>query len=192
MKMYHGEMENEGMGEQHVFVTEDKKEREIMPSRKYNSGGFGWGFGRDYSGTGARETAYSILTDMLGDQFTAGGYAEDFIHEFVRSWGRSFVITDAAIGDWIKWKDENRGKRLFTVKGKDKERVKIHACEWQDSVLTVFTLDGNAYEERYQYPFGNIAYLIDCCPACGRPLSDRAVRRMEVPDPPKPPKKGKK
>lgn len=110
MKIYKGTKSNRGIGGQDIIVTEKWEivggvsmdelrhtSYHLKHIVRHSPDGFNWGYG----GSGAADTALSILTDCVGKDRAEALY-QGFKERFVSIWGESFEVTENEIKLWVQ------------------------------------------------------------------------------------------
>lgn len=98
-KVYFGERIS-AIGAQRIKVLTGDKEYNLPHIVRHSPDGFNWGYG----GSGAADTALSILTDFLGDQDQAEKFHQDFKWTFIANIKKEddLMIQGTKIRYWIE------------------------------------------------------------------------------------------
>jgi hypothetical protein len=105
MKLYQGYREEDSVGTEEVWVSENGFDKPLDPGpslkvKIHSPDGFNWG----YRGSGPSQLALALLLDVTGDEYNSETFYQEFKDEFVSRWGDTWEANEDQIKFWFEEK----------------------------------------------------------------------------------------
>ncbi len=94
MKRYEGDRTIDGI----VATVDGKELSDFSDTKRFDSGGFEWG----YEGSAPTQLAFAILADHLGDTRRAAALAPQYMENVTANFGNAWEITSEDVDNWLE------------------------------------------------------------------------------------------